>query len=400
MNLLTTPSEIEGTICNLIKSYNVISFASAWASATSKAFPLLLEHSEKINKVIVGIHFYQTNPNFIKEFIDNEKVKFKTNPNGVFHPKIYLFENNSQSWECLVGSANFTESAMQKNSEVMVHISNNDLNSSDIYEKITFEINNYFETATSFTKNDFEAYVNVWNKKSRKLRDIQDVFSSEGNNKPIFKSKIIMTDWNTYSSLVKNDKNHSYEIRLKLLEKAKSYFNKNSFEAMQENQRKQIAGIVKKDSKDKELDWMYFGHMASPRFKKRISDEYQNISKALENIPLEGGVTKNDYLRYVEYFHENDTYGYGVPTVSRFLAMKRPDLFFCLTGGNEELLYDDFGIKKIGRKEYERYWDDIIQRIHSSEWFNISKPTDSEALRLWENRCAMLDAICYTGVIE
>lgn len=346
MKLLTTPLEIENAICNLIKSYNVISFASAWASKSSKAFPLLLKHSKKINKVVVGIHFYQTNPNFIKEFINDKKVKFKTNPTGIFHPKIYLFENNSKDWECLIGSANFTEAAMQKNSEVMIHISSDDLNSSDVYRQISDEINNYFETATSFTQNDFEAYVKVWNKKLKKLRDIQDVFSEEDNNKPIYKSKIIMSDWNTYSNLVKNDKNHSYEIRLKLLEKAKSYFNKNSFETMSENYRKQIAGIVKNDNEDQELDWMYFGHMASPRFKKRISDEYKNISKALENIPIEGIVTKDNYLNYIEYFQKHDTYGYGVPTISRFLAMKRPDLFFCLTGGNEELLYNDFGIKK------------------------------------------------------
>ena len=50
MTLLTTPNEIETTICNLIETYKSISLASAWASANSQAFQLLLKHSSKIDK--------------------------------------------------------------------------------------------------------------------------------------------------------------------------------------------------------------------------------------------------------------------------------------------------------------------------------------------------------------
>jgi len=398
MILLTTPNEIEKTMCHLIKSYESISFASAWASASSKAFPLLLKHSNKINKIVVGIHFYQTHPNFIKEFIDDEKVKFITNPNGVFHPKIYLFQNNENDWECLVGSANFTKAAMKNNTEIMIHINSKDINSNEVYKKTIDEIDNYFETAVSFTNNDYEAYLKVWNKKSKKLLDIQDEFNSETNIKPIFKSKIIMQDWNSFFEEVKNDKNHSFEIRLELLNNTHEYFKNSSFANMTDIKRRQIAGITSKDQNNPELDWMYFGNMVSPRFKTRINEDYIDISEALECIPLSGIVTKNDYMNYIKYFQEHSGYGYGVITISRLLAMKRPDVFFCITGGNKKYLYEDFGITQdIKSNEYERYWDEIIQRIHKSEWFNIAEPQDVIEKELWKKRVAMLDAIFYDG---
>lgn len=397
MELLTTPKEIENMLCVLMKSYKTISFASAWASGNSKAFKMLLKNKNKINKIVVGIHFYQTNPNFINEFTDNKKVKFITNPSGVFHPKIYLFSNSNEDWKCLIGSANFTKSALEKNSEIMICLSDKDIGSNEVYTRLTNEIDEFYRRAKIFTKNDLMLYQKVWDKKAKHILDLKDKFGSSNSSKPIYQSKIIMLDWNKYYDEVKNDKNSSFYIRLELLRKAKKYFTENTFHAMTDIQRKQIAGIVKRDMDNTELDWMYFGHMASPRFKKRISDEYINISKALEYIPSKGIVQKEDYMKYIDYFKNNSNYGYGVPTISRLLSMKRPDVFFCLTGGNEQKLYIDFGIEKIDRKEYERYWDEIIQRIHKAEWFNVKKPKDSEEKELWINRVAMLDAIFYDG---
>lgn len=397
MKLLTTPHDIENTLSKLIISSESISFASAWASASAKAFKTLLKHSNKINKIVVGIHFYQTHPNFIKEFIENEKVKFITNPNGIFHPKMYLFVKNDNDWDCLIGSANFTKSAMEKNSEIMIHINSKDINSNETYKQIVDEINTYFNQATIFTQGDYEAYLKVWTKKSKKLLDIQDNFNSN-NNKPIFKSKIIMQDWSEYSKRVKNDKNNSFDVRLEQLNKATEYFKSSTFANMTASKRKQLAGISNKDNNNPNIDWMYFGHMVSPRFKTRINEDYFDISESLECIPLVGKVTKKDYMCYIQYFQEHSGYGYGISTISRLLTMKRPDVFFCVTGENKNALYEDFGIEKdIKSHEYERYWDEIIQRIHKSEWFNIKEPSDVVEKNLWNKRVAMLDAIFYEG---
>jgi HKD family nuclease len=399
MNILTTPDEIENKICSLMNSYKTISFASAWASGNSKAFQTLLKNIDKVKKIVVGIHFYQTNPNFIKEFIDNDKVKFITNPSGIFHPKIYLFINNNNDWECLVGSANFTKSAFEKNSEILINISNDDVNSKEVFNTLINEINEFHKKADKFTSEDLDAYQIIWDKKAKNILDLQDKFSKKENNKPIYKSKIITLDWNDYYNKVKKDRSHSFDIRLKILEKAKKYFKNNTYKNMTDLERKHIAGIAKNDEEDNALDWMYFGNMVNPRFKTRINNDYADISKALDYIPLNGNVTKDDYMNYIEYFERNKGYGYGVSTISRLLAMKRPDVFFCITGGNKKYLYKDFGIKKnedIKSNDYERYWDEIIQRIHKSSWYNTLEPTNSEEKKLWLNRVAMLDAIFYS----
>jgi len=45
--------------------------------------------------------------------------------------------------------------------------------------------------------------------------------------------------------------------------------------------------------------------------------------------------------------------------------------------------------------DYERYWDEIIQRILDSPWWNSEAPNSNDALRVWNGRAAMLDVIYY-----
>lgn len=398
MEVLITPNEIQNKICSLINSYETISFASAWASANSKAFKALMKNKEKINKVVVGIHFYQTNPNFIKEFVDNKKVKFIVNPSGIFHPKVYLFSNNDNDWTCLIGSANFTKSAFEKNTEMMVCLSDKDINAKKTYLKIIKEIDDNHQKAMLFTNEDLALYQKIWDKKSKTRDQLEDKFGQDEDIKPIFKSRIITLDWNDFFEKVRNDKNNSFEMRLELLKRVKKYFTNKTFQKMDELERMKIAGTVK----DRDgINFQLFGNMgANPRFTQRIKDDYTNISKSLDFIPLNETVTKKDYMNCIEYFKNNKDrgLGYGVTTISRLLSMKRPDKFFCLTGANSSYLYKDFGIKKeINRHEYERYWDEIIERIDKSDWFNVIKPSNLEEIELWNNRVAMLDSIFYDG---
>lgn len=384
-----------------MNSYENISFASAWASASSKAFKTLMQNKNKIYKIVVGIHFYQTNPNFIKEFINDEKVKFITNPSGIFHPKIYLFSNDENNWQCLIGSANFTKSAMERNTEIMTCITSNDINSEEIYYKLVSEIESYHKRAIIFTNEDLVSYQKIWNKKLKTMDNLQDKFSQDFNIKPIYKSKIITLDWIDFFNRVKNDKNNSFDTRLLLLKKAKQYFSDNEFKEISEQNRLKIAGIIKWDNN---LNWHYFGNMGNARIfanSIKIESRINSLSNALNHIPSDGEVNKIHYMNFINSFKDkNRGWGYGIATVSRILAMKRADVFFCLTRGNGELLYKDFGIKKeIKTHDYERYWDEIIERIYKSEWYNTKKPDNKIEKELWENRVAMLDAIFYDGIV-
>lgn len=386
MELLTTPMEIENKLCSLINDYKNISFATAWASANSKAFNALKKNKNKIHKIVVGIHFYQTNPNFIKEFIDNEKVKFITNPTGIFHSKVYLFINNENDWQCLIGSANFTKSAMEKNTEIMTCITNEDVNSEILYSKLLVEIENCHNRATIFTNEDLVSYQKIWDKKSKIRDSLQDKFNQDTDVKPIYKSNIITLNWNAFFNKVKNDKNHSFNMRLELLKNAKQYFENKKFNEIPVEERLKIAGITRWDNN---LDWHCFGKMTHSIYFAngiKIDERIHTLSKALEYIPLSGTISRENYFDFVNAFTDkNRGWGYGVTTVSRILAMKRPDVFFCLTKGNARLLYEDFGInQEIKTHDYERYWDEIIERIHKSDWFDSKKTKRQNTRRIME----------------
>ena len=91
MRLITESSELTEAFEDLITHYDNFYCCVAWAGAPKsfKAGRLLLKHSSKIKKAIVGLHFYQTHPEFISTFIDNESIRFFMETHGVFHDKIY-----------------------------------------------------------------------------------------------------------------------------------------------------------------------------------------------------------------------------------------------------------------------------------------------------------------------
>lgn len=44
---------------------------------------------------------------------------------------------------------------------------------------------------------------------------------------------------------------------------------------------------------------------------------------------------------------------------------------------------------------YERYWDEVIERIMDSPWWNSPRPNDETEGAVWDGRAAMLDVIFY-----
>ena len=131
-------------------------------------------------------------------------------------------------------------------------------------------------------------------------------------------------------------------------------------------------------------------------FKKAINENNIHISNALDTIPLEGKITKNNYDEFVlEFKKALPQFKNPIGTFSRLLAMKRPDYFVCVDSKNMILLCKEFGLKK-SEISYETYWDDIILRIQDSIWYNSSKPhKGSKNIKIHEFRSAFLDCLYY-----
>ena len=68
MKFLRTQKDVEGEIKRMLRSCVQLRWAVAWASHDFPLFHLLQEHRAKIRQMTVGIHFYQTHPDYIAAF--------------------------------------------------------------------------------------------------------------------------------------------------------------------------------------------------------------------------------------------------------------------------------------------------------------------------------------------
>lgn len=104
MKLLIKARETEKEFKRLINSHSEFYWASAWAGVNFDCFTELKRNKDETKKIVIGTLFDQTHPDFIKEFMKVEKVRFFRQESGTFHPKIYLFQNSKSEREILIGS--------------------------------------------------------------------------------------------------------------------------------------------------------------------------------------------------------------------------------------------------------------------------------------------------------
>lgn len=384
---------ISNEIKRLINNYESASLAVAWASINFDCHETLLQNKNKIEKMIVGTHFYQTHPTFIMQVIHDLSVRFIMNPNGVFHPKLYLFENSPHDWECIIGSPNFTKSAFESNSEIAMLFSNSDIGSDDAYLDIKRTIDNYWNDAKKITDNELIEYEKIWIRKQNSLKKSSGRYDGlDKKHKSPLDIEIFKNTWGEYFNKVQQDQ--FYKDRIDIISCAQEIFSKPGHEHFKDislDDRKKIAGIVNTEKPD----WMLFGSMiGAGYYKHEIISNNIHISKALDYIPILGDIKKTDYLNFIEEFGKAfPNGGFGIATSTRLLAMKRPDYFLCLDKKNLTNFSRDFGIK--ANIKIEDYWDTVVERITDCEWWNSGKPTQKEHKILWNGRAAFLDSIYY-----
>lgn len=392
MKVISKGETLGKTIIKLIDLHDYFAFAVAWASAETDVFDHIEKVREKIKMAAIGTHFYQTHPTVLERFIGSKKVRFVLQPKGVFHPKVYLFWSKG-CWDLLIGSANLTAGALSKNNELMLHVSSDDVGDSQLDKEVLNKISDYWNMGELATDDLVEKYHALWLTQQAALKRISGGYSSETNSTSPIQTEIMSMSWNEFYKRVQNDPYHGYEQRCDLLELSHDAFRKhNSFSNMVLGLRKTIAGLP--NDFNQKAGW--FGSMKGAGcYHKAINNNDAHISRALDYIPLDGTVTREHYNSYIAEFIRAFSGGrHGVGIASRLLALKRPDYFVCLDSKNKINLCKDFGIKSTSMN-YERYWDDLICRIHDSVWWNSKKPASQLERRVWNGRAAMLDAIFF-----
>jgi predicted metallo-beta-lactamase superfamily hydrolase len=402
MRLITTQSQLEKEFNRLSSKYENYYWATAWAGINSRPFDNLVKNEGKIKQIVVGIHFYQTHPDFIETFINNKKVRYILQPEGTFHPKIYLFTNDADNWELLVGSGNFTKSAFNVNKEATILLSQNDTGSKDIYEDAIEFINQLWGEGKTFIGIDLDRYRITWKNHRPKIRSLSGIYGSLNKKSiPIHEVAIINKDWEEFISQVKSETAHGVKKRLRVLEIASELFSRvHHFNELLDEERKFIAGMPNKLNVNGAEEWGYFGSMKGAGiYKSKINLNDNNISKALDQIPISGQITRKHYDSFIKYFQQSFLgtrleMANNLATATRLLAMKRPDVFVCYDSENRTNLSHDFGIVQKGMN-YDRYWDDIIERIYDSEWWLNPAPIDDIEVKISNARAAFLDSLYY-----
>jgi hypothetical protein len=393
MKVLSGPAGIRKELRRLIRGYARYYWAVAWASAGSDTFRLLAEKKDRIAKMIVGIHFYQTDPDFILEFTTTPTVRFIMKPDGVFHPKVYLFESDTGEWECIVGSPNFTRAALTDNSEEAVLVSSADVGAAAAYADIRRAIDGYWNQAKYVGPNRLASYKAMWERKRRSLANLSGRYGDPGRSaEPPMNVPLLRMSWEEYFQRVAEEGVDVLTERRRVLKKAAELFRSHDhFDAMDAAARKGIAGF----GPNEPTPWAWFGSMrGAGYFKQAINANAPSISAALGEIPRDGDVNQGHYQNYVRLLKAGfPSGGVDAPTATRLLAMKRPDYFACLTGKNRTGLCRALRIPT--HVTLHNYWDRIVARLSDSVWWGAKEPEDDVQRDVWRGRAAFVDSLFY-----
>jgi len=390
MKLITTAKALELEFHRLIESQSNISFGVAWASASTTSYKLLLKHRDKIRVAVIGTHFYQTDANVLADFVDCDRVKFVLQTNGVFHPKVYLFWSDDY-WEAIIGSANFTAGAFGKNTELCTLLTSDDgLN----FTELQALIDDYAKNARSVTATEAQRYRHLWESKKSDLRKLMNQYGEQPARKSAIESSVMGMDWESYLAQIKKDEQHGFNERLDLLDRIHQAFaSEPRFMDIDAQSRRAIAGLP--NSVIESAAW--FGSMkGAGTFKNVVIEHPLHLSNALDAIPGSGTVTRAQYQRFIKEFCKAfPNGGDGIGTTTRLLSMKRPDQFLCVDSANLKRLAKDVGINRPDLLDYNRYWDEIVERIMDAPWWKSSPPASGSDLKAWKARAAMMDALFY-----
>lgn len=390
MKLISESKELQRELLRCMKNHEKISFAVAWATTGTKVYEALVERRDAIHHGVIGTHFYQTAPDVLDDFVGDDRVRFVLQPSGVFHPKIFLFRSG-RCWDAFVGSANLTRGALGPNAEVVMHVTHED-GADHMRSDVQDTIKRFRSDGKKASPEIAEAYREA-HERMKKLRDRLSGGYGSAKSKSPLQSEVMSMSWRQFYAAVREPGDGYLRDRIRLLADARDAFRTHaSFAAMHVDTRAMIAGLPNGRT-DKQG---YFGSMKGDGvFHGAIKGDTPGISAALDRIPLEGPVRREDYEAFVGEFEQALLDGRRRPGVaSRLLAMKRPDTFVCLSKRNRAGLADDFGISASGI-DFDVYWDSVVGRIGDSRWWSASPPGGGDELATWQGRAAMLDAIFY-----
>lgn len=394
MILISEPQQLLKHFLSLLDQYPKYYFATAWAGLPSQVTEKLLKNSSRIMKFAVGIHFYQTDPKFFCKFMAINNLRAVLQASGTFHPKVYLFMKDRKNWTLLMGSANFTKAAFSVNTEATVLIDSSEANM-DFLDEAMKVITNSWNQGNIVNQTFLDLYTLFWNRARGSHNDLEDEFRLKKLMKDGIGS-LMQLRWIDFVAKFPDDI-ENFRKRFEMLEAARVIFQsgRTLMEMSMEERRflcgnKNKAGVPGTDFYDQ------FGTNGKGEFMTLMINGNHFISKALDQIPLTGIVTEGHFNAFLASFllapKVRTTW---VSSAARLLALKRPDVFFNITGANRRKFCLYFNNTMEHTKDLKNYWLLIVEKIHLSSWYNEDRCTNDFERQLFNARAAILDVLCY-----
>lgn len=384
----------------LIEKYERISIAVAWGGITPVS-EVLLANSVKFESVLLGVDFSATDPDLIDRLVDIPNTFVAKNRLGCFHPKIFYFESGTRA-ETIVGSANFTKGGLGQNLEASVHAKGD--SGDPFFEQVRNQLNRYKHLHLRITQPLADNYRRQFEAAKSTPRPRNPVLPSEGKKWARFNSLLSIMPWSEFVKRARRDY-LDFKKRMELVREIQQMFSKTaSFANLSVAETKGIAGVlghVEAEGAGLDgLEWGWFGSMGGAgTFAELIGLGDQKLATALDGIPKRGDVTKAHFDSYAAAFtaaFSDSSRTARLAPATRLLAMKRPDFFVCVNGGNKAGLATALSFAPTTIK-LENYWERIIEPIQQAPWYNAPRPIGEET-ELWDARVAMLDAIYYQPI--
>lgn len=388
---------IAAKIRSLSEKHDEIQVSVAWATRNSTSEYLLTKHREKISLFVVGISFFQTQPELLRSLL-GIKGAFVVEPkNNVFHPKAYYFSSGKTA-EAIVGSSNFTGGGLGRNTEINLHIKGH--RDDQAFKDLRNELQNYRKSARPVRQGIVDDYQCQFDSQPQRNRIEDPKLELGAKERKQLRAPLVKLGWPQYSKLVRETDQHMYGDRLELLRESQVLFHKaTSFRDLSRLERQALAGTMSASQcKANGRDWAIFGSMrGAGDFKNLVNQNSSSLADAIDCIPRSGEVGQKNFIefraKFAKAFEPCSRKG-ATATASRLLAMKRPDSFVCVSSPNTELLSEALDFPKSNLKHLDSYWDHVIEPIRRSSWYRSVRPQRRLA-ELWDYRAAMLDSIYY-----
>ncbi len=385
-------------ISALIEKHDKISVAVAWGDLTEVA-ETLLANTAKFESVLLGVDFSATDPELIDRLVDVPNAFVAKNRPGCFHPKIFYFQSGANA-EAIVGSANFTKGGLETNLEASVHVKG--AAEDAFFEQIRDQLASYAPLHLPITRKLADSYRRQSEAADKAPRPKNPVLPAEVRDWARINSPLATMCWKDFVKLARQDKYHDFKKRVQLVREIQQMFAKSgSFADLSVAEWKGIAGVLGGVEAGaaglSDFDWGWFGSMGGAgTFAELIGLQNGAIAIALESIPKRGEVTQAQFDAYVEAFTAAFAGSSRIARLgpaTRLLAMKRPDFFVCVNGGNKPGLASALDFRPT-MLTLDKYWEWVIEPIRQAPWYNAPRPAGRD-MELWDARAAMLDAIFY-----